>query len=115
MFRIFGKVTMIEYHVDALPSNERFDNQKLALGPYGGNVSIRQDCNKPMVMFIGQDEAIFKQFSFYSKMWTGPEGEHVLLPKDERAGGVMILSFISREHGLIQKWNDDTLHQINEI
>ena len=27
----------------------------------------------------------------------------------------MILSFISREHGLIQEWNDDTLHRINEI
>jgi hypothetical protein len=63
---------MVEYHVDALPSNERIDNRKLALGPYGGNVSVRRDCNKPMVMFIGQDEAIFKQFSFHSKMWTGP-------------------------------------------
>ena len=57
---------MIEYHVDELPSNERIDNQKLALGPYGGNVSVRQDCNKPMLMFIVQDEAIFKQFFFHS-------------------------------------------------
>ena len=27
----------------------------------------------------------------------------------------MILSFISREHGLIQELNDDTIHRINEI
>jgi hypothetical protein len=100
---------MVEYHVDAIPSDE-----KLALGPYGGNVSVRRDCNKPIVMFIGQDEAIFKQFSFHSKMWTGPKGERPLLPKDEGAG-VMILSFISREHGLIQELNDDTIHRINEI
>ena len=47
-------------------------------------------------------------------MWTGPKGERALLPKDEGAG-VMISSFVSREHGLIQEWNDDTLHRINEI
>ncbi|KAI2493895.1 hypothetical protein MHU86_20622 [Fragilaria crotonensis] len=104
-----NQTEMVEYHVDAIPSDE-----KLALGSYGGNVSVRRDCNKPIVMFIGQDEAIFKQFSFHSKMWTGPKGERPLLPKDEGAG-VMISSFISREHGLIQELNDDTIHRINEI
>ena len=34
-------------------------------------------------MFIGQDEAIFKQFLFLTKMWVGPNGERPLLPKDE--------------------------------
>ena len=66
-------------------------------------------------MFIGQDEAIFKQFSFHSKLWTGPKGERPLLPKEDEGAGVMILSFISREHGLIQELNDDTIHRINEI
>jgi hypothetical protein len=80
-----NQTEMVEYHVDAIPSDARIDNQKLALGPYGGNVSVRRDCSKPMVMFIGQDEAIFKQFSFHSKMWTGPKGERPLLPKDEGA------------------------------
>ena len=105
---------MVEYHVDAIPSDTRIDNQILALGAYGGNLSVRRDSNKPIVMYIGQDEAIFKQFSFLSKMWTGPKGERALLPKDEGAG-VMISSFISREHGLIQELDEDTVHRINEI
>ena len=105
---------MVEYHVDAIPSDTRIDNQILALEAYGGNLSVRRDSNKPIVMYIGQDEAIFKQFSFLSKMWTGPKGERALLPKDEGAG-VMISSFISREHGLIQELDEDTVHRINEI
>jgi hypothetical protein len=104
---------MVEYHVDTIRSGSRIDNHPLALGPYGGNVSIRRDPNKPIVMFIGQDEAIFKQFSFLCKMWVGPNGERSLLPKDEGAG-VMISSFISREHGLIQAIDADTIHSINE-
>ena len=61
---------------------------------------MRKPVDRPPVMIIGQDEAIFKQFLFVSKMWTGPNGERPLLPKDEGAG-VMISSFICREHGIL--------------
>ena len=105
---------MVEYHVDAIPSDTRIDNQILALGLYGGNLSVRRDSNKPIVMYIGQDEAIFKPFLFLSKMWTGPKGEQALLREDEGAG-VMISSFISRDRGLIQELDEDTVHGINEI
>jgi hypothetical protein len=93
-------VDIVEYHVDGIPS-ERLAT--LALGPFGAYLSVKRDVNKPtIVMFIGQDEAIYKQFLFLSKMWTGPKGERALLPKDEGAG-VMISSFIDREYVLIQK------------
>ncbi|KAI2513790.1 hypothetical protein MHU86_573 [Fragilaria crotonensis] len=103
-------VDMVEYHIDSIPS-DKIGN---LAGPFGGQLSVRRDMNKPIVMFIGQDEAIFKQFSFVSKMWTGPKGERPLLPKDEGAG-VMISSFIGREYGLIQELDLDTLNSVNEI
>lgn len=95
---------MVEYHVDA--------SDKFPPLPMGGNLSVRKSANAPTVMFIGQDEAIFKQFLFLSKMWTGPNGERPLLPKDEGAG-VMISSFISREYGLLQKLDERTLSFVN--
>ena len=65
-----------------------------------------------MVMFVGQDEAIFKQFLFLSKMWIGPNGERPLLPKDEGTG-LMISAFICRELGLIRELENATLETIN--
>jgi hypothetical protein len=63
-------------------------------------------------MIVGQDEAIFKQFLLNSKMWTGPNGKRPLLPKDE-GSGVMISSFITREHGLIREIDDYILTTVN--
>jgi hypothetical protein len=103
-------VDMIEYHVDDIPSETL---ATLALGPFGAHLSVRRDVNKPILMFIGQDEAIYKQFLFLSKMWTGPKGERALLPKDEGAG-VMISSFINREYGLIHKLEQPILDLVNE-
>jgi hypothetical protein len=63
-------------------------------------------------MFVGQDEAIFKQFLFLSKMWTGPNGERPLVPKDEGAG-IMISAFITREFGLRREIDEHTLNFVN--
>ena len=104
-------IEKVEYHVDAIPNNVLAG---IAVGSFGAHLSVRRDVDKPIVVFIGQDEAIFKQFSFLSKMWTGPKGERPLLPKDEGAG-VMISSFICREYGLIKELDQDTLHSVNEI
>ena len=75
-------IEKVECHVDAIPNNILAG---IAVGSFGAHLSVRRDVNKPIVVFIGQDEAIFKQFSFLSKMWTGPKGERPLLPKDEGA------------------------------
>jgi len=99
---------MVEYHVD---TSEAFQIRANNL-QFGGQLSVRRPVDKPIVIFIGQDEAIFKQFLFLSKMWTGPNGERPLLPKDEGAG-CMISAFICREHGLIREINDQTLALVN--
>ena len=73
---------------------------------------MRKPADQPPVMIIGQDKAIFKQFLFVLKMWTGPNGERPLLPKDEEAG-VVISSFICREHGILREIDERTLNFVN--
>ena len=72
--------------------------------PFGGNLSVRKDSESRPVMFIGKDEAIYKQFLFYpSKNWVSPKGERPpLLPKDGSTSS-MISAFICCEHGLLQQ------------
>ena len=91
-----GVEIMVEVHVDSLPQN------MLPHLPLGGNLSVLRQPNHPIVVFVGRDEAIFKQFLFLSKMWTGPNGERPLLPKDKGAG-IMISLFITQEYGLISR------------
>jgi hypothetical protein len=101
-------IDMVEYHVDA---SYEFD-QRLHLLPFGGNLSVRKPIGSKTVIFVGQDEAIFKQFLFLTKMWVGPSGERPLLPKDEGTG-TMISTFICREHGLIREISADMLTEVN--
>ena len=67
---------------------------------FGGNLSVRKPIGSTTVMYVGQDEAIFKQFLFSNKMWVGPSGQRPLLPKDE-GSGTMVSAFVTREHGII--------------
>ena len=101
-------VDMVEYHIDASYAFE----ERLCLLPYGGNLSVRKPTDSKIVVFIGQDEAIFKQFLFLTKMWVGPNGERPLLPKDE-GSGTMISAFICREHGLIRVVPTELLAEVN--
>ena len=101
-------VDMVEYHIDTSYALE----ERLLLLPFGGNLSVRKPVGSKIVMYVGQDEAIFKQFLFLTKMWVGPNGERPLLPKDEGTG-TMISAFISREHGLIREVSPEILAQVN--
>jgi hypothetical protein len=98
----------VEYHVDATYA---FD-ERLSTLPFGGSLSVRKPINYRPVVFVGQDEAIFKRFLFLAKMWVGPNGERALLPKDE-GSGTMISTFISREHGLIREVAAEILIEVN--
>jgi hypothetical protein len=99
---------MVEYHIDA---SYKFE-ERLALLPFGGNLSVRKPIDSKTVIFVGQDEAIFKQFLFLTKMWVGPSGERPLLPKDEGTG-TMISTFICRDHGLIREISPQILAEVN--
>ena len=70
---------MVEYHFD---TSHTFED-RLSKLRFGGNLSVRKPIDSKTVIYVGQDEAIFKPFLFLSKMWVGPSGQCPLLLKDE--------------------------------
>ena len=101
---------MVEYHVDA---SYKFQD-KIDELPFGGNLLsvTRKNLESRPVMFIGQDEAIYIQFLFLSKMCVGPKGERPLLPKDEGTGS-MITAFVCCKHGLLEQIPINIVAEIN--
>ena len=47
------------------------------------------------------------------KMWVGPNGQRAQSPKDEGAR-MIVLAFVSREHGKIQEISDVVIDDVNE-
>ena len=82
-------VDMVEYHIDA---SYVFEERLHLLPFFGGNLSVRKPLDAKTVIYVGQDEAIFKPFLFLTKMWVGPHGERPLLPKNE-GSVIVILAF----------------------
>ena len=102
-------LTFVEYHVDDHPQFiEQCANLK-----FGGNLSVRFPIGKKPLFIFGQDECIFKQYSFTKKAWVLPDGTRPLIPKDEGMG-LMLSSFQSREFGYGLHLTDDDFRKINE-
>ncbi len=100
---------MVEFHVDEHPSFQ----DRVSTTKYGGNLSVRKPSQvKPLICF-GQDECIFKQFSFTPKAWTAPDGQKSMIPKDEGLG-VMISAFCSREFGFGLDISLEDLAKVNK-
>ena len=66
-----------------------------------------------MVIKIGHDEAIIKQFTLLKKAWYGPNGETALVPKDEGMG-IMISAMMSREFGWGFELTPEQLAKVNK-
>ena len=60
-------------------------------------MSVQMNEGERLVICMGQDEAIFKQYIFPNEVWKY-NGYHRLIPKDEGCG-IMISEFQSREFG----------------
>ena len=102
---------MVEYHVDACDIFQERMNVDTA---FGGRLSVRMEKDdKPLIIF-GHDECIFKQYLLTKKSWTAPDGETVLVPKDE-GQGLMISAFQSREFGLGINLSNEDLSKVNEV
>ena len=64
-------------------------------------------------MMIGQDEFVFKQYSFGHKCWLGPGGETQLLPKSD-GYSKMVSGFVSRDFRVGLHLSTIELDEINE-
>ena len=103
---IHNNQKMREYHVDTHPA--------FATDMYEKKLSIRRDptLTRPLMM-IGQDETVFKQYSFSRKCWVGADGETQLLPKSDGYSR-MISAFVSRSFGVGLHLSDIELNEVNE-
>ena len=84
---------MVEYHIDACNKFQERVNCN-----FGGNLSVRKSQDQQPLIAFGHDECIFKLFTFSLKSWIGPNGESVVMPKDDGMG-IMISAFQSWEFG----------------
>lgn len=99
---------IIEFHVDDHPMFQ----ENLSHTQFGGSLSVRNPKpNRPLIAF-GQDECIFKQYIFTTKVWSAPDGTKGLVPKDEGLG-VMISAFVSREFGFLFELTEEQFMQVN--
>eukprot|EP00978_Attheya_sp_CCMP212_P043359 scaffold281372_cov41-Attheya_sp.AAC.1 len=80
----------VEFHVDLHPTFQ----DRVWRTLYGGNLSVRIPVNMKHLICFGQDECIFKQFTFTPKAWTAPDGQKSMIPKDEGLG-ILISAFVS--------------------
>ena len=81
---------MVKYHVNAYAHfQERMKQEK-----FGGRLSVHKPSNSKALISFGHDECIFKQFTFSAKSWHGPNGEIVVILKDDGLG-IMISAFHS--------------------
>jgi hypothetical protein len=86
---------MVEFHVDDLKLFQQEMNEK---NGWGGRLSVRFPNHLKPLIIIGHDDCIFKQYSLSKKYWVAPDGQWVLVPKDE-GQGVMVSAIQSREFG----------------
>ena len=99
----------IKFHIIDHPSfSEDIDTHK-----FGGNLSVHKPLGSKPLIILGQDEAIYKQFSFRSKCWTGPSGKTSLMPKTD-GQGLMVSAFTSREFGFGYDLSPKQLKIVNE-
>jgi len=101
--------SMVELHIDSCQIFEEKANKETK---FGGWLSVRKaEEEKPLIMF-GHDECIFKQFHTTNKSWKAPNGETVLIPKDD-GQGVMISGFQCREFGFGMPLTKNELTLVN--
>ena len=103
------KEMMVEYHVDTC---EHFAKQMNRETEYGGKLSVWFPANnKPLIIF-SHDKCIFKQYLIMKKSWIGPNGENMLVPKDE-GQGIMLSALQSHKFSFGLESNPEELAKVN--
>jgi hypothetical protein len=100
-----GKEEMIEFHLDTI-CDEMFKQLRVYVeklyekhNGLGANPSVfRKDKSRKILICLGQDECIFKQYLLHRKAWQSKSGHFCIRPKDD-GSGVMVSAFQSREFG----------------
>ncbi len=104
-------IDMLEYLVDSCSTFEEALNSTTR---FGGHLSVhREPGNDQPLLIFGHDECIFKQYHMAKSAWVAPDGQRVLVPKDDGQGH-MISAFQSREFGFGLDICEEDLKKVNE-
>ena len=83
-----------------LPFMDKVSNLPGQVENFSGHQSyFRRDKKRKPLIFIGQDEAICKQYLTNTMTWYAPDGSFRVVPKDEGMG-FMVSLLCSREFGI---------------
>ena len=99
---------MVEYHVDAC----NMFSEQLKEKEFGSNLSVRFPREEKLLIISSHDECIFKQYALTKKAWAAPNGQHVLVLKDE-GQGIMISAFQSQELGFGINLSQEQITEVN--
>ena len=102
-------VNMVEYNVDICELFQERMNQETQ---FSGTVSVRKGEQVHLLIILGHDKCIFKQYSLTKKAWIGPNGEAAIIPKDEVLG-IRISTFTSREFRFGMELSGEQLARVN--
>jgi hypothetical protein len=101
---------MVEYHVDTCDLfQQRIKEETI----FGGKRSVGYESGR-MLIILGHDEAIMKQYLLNNKHWTGPNGVKAISPKDEGLGRI-ISALQCHKFGFGMKITDEELATINRF
>ena len=101
---------MVEFHVDTC---EKFHKIGKKTTKWGGNLSVRLPVGIKLVILIGHNKYIFKQYQFTNQSWVADKKLQPIIPKEEGTG-VMISAFQSRELGFGRLLAVEELKKVNE-
>ncbi len=100
---------MVEYHVD---THEAFQKAMESEMWFGGRRSVRYQDGK-LLIILGHDKMIIKQYLLAKKGWTGQNGQVGFVPKDDGIG-LMISAIQSREFGFGLELTQENINKVNE-
>ena len=104
-------VDLLDYNVVTLPQFQDIVDKIGKKGKFGDWLSARMKLGERPVIFLGQDEAIFKQYIFTKNMWNH-KGIFWIVPKDQ-GYGIMVSAFQYQYFGFVYPLTVPDLQTIN--
>ena len=99
---------MREYHIDTHPQFINHVKEK----EMGGDLSVRFPEGSIPLLFIVQDESVYKKYQVSSRGWDGPGGKTKLLPKSDGCNK-MVSCYVGRSFGMGIHLDTCQLQKIN--
>ena len=102
---------MVEYYVDPCHVFQERMKKETESREY---TKVQMDKKEKVLIILGHDECIIKQYNLTKKLWSGPDGKMVLVPTDH-GQGVMISAFQCHEFCFSLELSDEQLAEVSKL